>query len=171
MDASSERSLAETAQAAAAHLTAAAQTVAVAESSTGGLISAALLAVPGASAYYLGGSVIYTLPSRRHILGIRRADVEGLAPMTEEMVLPFAQKARDQLDPTWGIAELGIAGPTGVRYDKSQPEIAPGSSVIAVTGPKTLTTRVSTGHNDREQNMWAFAKAALGLLAEASEQT
>ena len=145
--------------------------MAVAESSTGGLISAALLAVPRASAYYLGGSVIYTLESRRHILGIRRDDVAGLKPMTEEMVVPFATKAREQLGATWGIAELGIAGPTGVQYDKSAPEIPAGSSVVAVTGPVTLTKQISTGHNNREQNMWAFAEAALTLLAQACQQT
>ena len=54
------------------------ETVAVAETSTGGLISSALLAVPGASAYYKGGSVIYTLASRKELLGINRAHVEGL---------------------------------------------------------------------------------------------
>ncbi len=171
MTASSTHSLEVLASEAAEQLKKATQTVAVAESSTGGLISAALLAVPRASAYYLGGSVIYTLPSRRHILGINRDDVAGLKPMTEEMVLPFARKAKEQLDATWGVAELGIAGPTGVRYDKSDPEIAAGSSVIAVTGPITLTTSVTTGHNNREQNMWAFAAAALSLLAKACKQT
>jgi len=156
---------------AADRLKATGQTVAVAESSTGGLISASLLAVPRASIYYLGGSVIYTLKSRRHILRIGRDDVAGLEPMTEQMVVPFAHKAREQVGATWGIAELGIAGPTGVQYDKSAPEIAPGTSVIAVAGPTTLTTKVSTGDDDREGNMWAFAAAALDLLAEACQQT
>ena len=90
MTVSSPDSLEALAQGAAAQLKAAGHTVAVAESSTGGLISAALLAVPRASAYYLGGSVIYTLPSRRHILGIKRDDVAGLMPMTEEMVVPLS---------------------------------------------------------------------------------
>jgi len=70
--------LAERAREAAEALRAAGETVVVAESSTGGLISAALLAVPGASAYYRGGSVIYTLEARRALLGISRADVAGL---------------------------------------------------------------------------------------------
>ena len=92
------------------------ETVAVAETSTGGLISSALLAVPGASAYYKGGSVIYTLESRRELLGINRSQVEGLEPMTEAMALRFAEVARAQLKVTWSIAELGIAGPTGAPY-------------------------------------------------------
>lgn len=155
------------AETAAARLTAANQTIAVAESSTGGLISAALLAVPGASAYYLGGSVVYTLQSRRHILGIRRDDVAGLEPLTEAMVERFAVKAQEQLGATWGIAELGVAGPTPAGYGPPGEGIAAGQSVIAVTGPKTLTTTVSTGHNDREKNMWEFTAAALTLLANA----
>jgi len=93
-------SLAGPARDAAQALRAAGQTVAVAESSTGGLISAALLAVPGASAYYRGGSVIYTLEARRTLLGIRRADVAGLEPLTEAMAARFAEVARRQLDAT-----------------------------------------------------------------------
>ena len=92
------------------------ETVAVAESSTGGLIAASLLSVPGASAYFLGGSVVYTLASRRELLEIRAADVEGLQPLSEAMVQRFARRARAQLGTTWGIAELGAAGPAGARY-------------------------------------------------------
>jgi nicotinamide-nucleotide amidase len=142
-----------------------AETIAVTESSTGGLISAALLAIPGASAYYMGGSVVYTLPSRKKILGITRADVEGMEPLTSEMVSAFAQKARAQLDTTWAIAELGVAGPTGARYGH-----APGLSVLAVDGPVQLTKLVETGSADREENMWAFTQAALVLLSEALSQ-
>ncbi|MEQ9002892.1 MAG: CinA family protein, partial [Pseudomonadales bacterium] len=119
----------------AALLKARGETVAVAESSTGGLIAASLLAVPRASAYFLGGSVVYTLASRRALLEITAADVAGLEPLTEAMAERFAARARAQLDATWGLAELGAAGPTGTPYGH-----APGISVIAVTGPVTLTT-------------------------------
>ncbi len=138
------------------------ETVAVAESSTAGLISAALLAVPGASAYYQGGSVIYTLVSRRELLGIRKADVEGLEPLTGAMVQRFAEKAQAQLGATWGVAELGVAGPTPARYGHDA-----GLSVIAVTGPVTLTQVIETGSNDRQANMWAFTDAACQLLLRA----
>jgi PncC family amidohydrolase len=138
------------------------QTVAVAESSTAGLISASLLAVPGASAYFKGGSVVYTLESRKELLGISRADVEGLEPLTEQMVLRFAEIARAQLDAIWGIAELGVAGPAGARYGHP-----PGISVLAVVGPNDLSTTVTTGSDDREQNMWAFTAAAMQLFDEA----
>jgi len=141
------------------------QTVAVAESSTAGLISASLLAMPGASAYFMGGSVIYTLESRKHILGISRDDVEGLEPLTEAIVMRFAEKARAQLNTTWAVAELGVAGPTGARYGHP-----PGISVLAVDGPVKLTQTVTTGNSDREQNMWAFTEQAIQLLARALEE-
>ncbi|MEM7080242.1 MAG: CinA family protein [Pseudomonadota bacterium] len=140
-------------------------TIAVTESSTAGLISAALLAVPGASAYYLGGSVVYTLTSRRKLLGIRREDVDGLEPLTEAMTAVFAQKVRAQFEATWSIAELGVAGPTGARYGHP-----PGISVLAVDGPRSLTAVVDTGSADREENMWTFTRNAMGLLEQALSQ-
>jgi PncC family amidohydrolase len=140
-------------------LKASGETVAVAESSTGGLIAASLLAVPGASAYFLGGSVVYTLASRRELLRISAADVEGLAPLSEPMVRRFALRAREQLAATWGLAELGAAGPTGARYGHPA-----GTSVLAVVGPETASITLQTGSDDREANMWQFAAAALELF-------
>ncbi len=141
------------------------ETVAVAESSTGGLISASLLSVPGASAYFLGGSVVYTLVSRRELIRITAADVEGLEPLSEPMVRKFAERAREQLNATWGVAELGAAGPTGVRYGHPA-----GTSVIAVTGPVTLSTTIQTGSDDREANMWRFTNSALCLLRDVLDR-
>ena len=135
------------------------ETIAVAESSTGGLISASLLALPGASAYFQGGSVVYTLASRRELLRIRAADVEGIEPLSEPMVRRFAQRAREQLGTTWGLAELGAAGPTGARYGHPA-----GTSVLAVDGIVTASITVQTGSDDREANMWAFTTSALMLL-------
>lgn len=140
------------------------ETICVTESSTGGLISAALLAIPGASAYFVGGSVVYTLESRKKILGITRDDVEGMAPLTHEMVSAFAQKARAQLETTWAISELGVAGPTGARYGHP-----PGISVIGIDGPTPMAIDVNTGDDNREANMWAFTRAALNLLDQALE--
>jgi PncC family amidohydrolase len=152
----------ETVSRIAQRLKARGETVAVAESSTGGLISASLLAVPGASAWYLGGSVVYTLVSRRELIRITAADVEGLEPLSEPMVRKFAQRARDQLGASWGVAELGAAGPTGARYGHPA-----GTSVIAVAGPVTLSRTLQTGSADREHNMWQFTRAALALLDAA----
>ena len=134
-------------------------TVAVAESSTGGLISAALVAIPGASEFYVGGSVVYSLPSRRELLRMRRADVQGIEVLSEAMALRFAEHARAQLDTTWAIAELGVAGPADSPYGHPA-----GTCVIGVAGPRTASLRIDTNSNQRENNMWRFADEALQVL-------
>lgn len=136
-------------------------TVSVAESSTGGLISANLLAVPGASRYFQGGSVVYTLASRRAYLDLDRERLADLKPLTEEMVQEFAHAARLKLETNWGIAELGAAGPAGTPYGH-----APGISVIGISGPINRTITIETGSADREQNMLTFTEEALHLFAE-----
>lgn len=141
------------------------QTVAVAESSTAGLISSCLLAVPGASAYYLGGCVIYTMDARRNILGLADEVLKAQKPVTEDYVTLCAETVRNQVNATWGVGELGIAGPTGSRYGHDA-----GISVVGVSGPVSLARKIETGHNDRERNMWAFADGALALLLEAVKQ-
>jgi len=156
-------SLADQAIAIGQRLTAAGHSIAVAESSTAGLLSAALLSVPGASAFYRGGSVIYTLESRRALLGIRGTDVAGLEPLSEPMVERFAEVAQAQLQTSWALAELGAAGPTGARYGH-----AAGTCVLAVVGPKVLTATLSTGSTNRRENMLLFAQRALQLLDEVT---
>lgn len=138
------------------------QTLGIAESSTGGLISASLLAVPGASAYFLGGTIIYTLRARRDLLGIDDATLARQEPLTESYVALCADTIRERLGATWGLAELGASGPAGTPYGHP-----PGICVVAVSGPVTLTRRLETGLADRETNMWIFARAAFALLAEA----
>src|SRR5881628_3493650 len=135
------------------------ETIAVAESSAGGLISAALLAVPGASAYFLGGAVIYTQAARRALLRVPDESVKGVRSSTEAYALLKARAIRELLDATWGLAETGASGPTGNRYGD-----APGHACIAVAGPVERVITVETGDADRERNMWAFAKRALELL-------
>lgn len=131
-------------------------TVSIAESSSGGLVAARLLAVPGASMYFLGGSVVYTLPSRRAYLDVRREDVEGIAPLSADMAAVFARSAREKLSATWGIAELGAAGPTGSRYGHDA-----GTTAIGIDGPLNHSLVSKTGHSDRGQNMWDFSESVL----------
>jgi nicotinamide-nucleotide amidase len=137
-------------------------TVAVAESSAGGLISAALLAVPGASAYYLGGGVIYTHSARRRFLQVPDSAVAGLRSSTEAYALLKARAVRDLVGTTWGLSETGAAGPTGNRYGDGA-----GHACIAAAGPVERVITLETGATDREANMWAFAQAALDLLKGA----
>ena len=141
------------------------QTIAVAESSTGGLISSALLAIPGASAYFLGGSVIYTLEARRELLGLSDQQLDNLKPLSEEYVSVCARTIRQKLGATWAIAELGATGPGDTRYGHS-----PGICVLAIDGPVQLTRQIETGSGDREENMWAFVAAAVELLDQALNQ-
>jgi nicotinamide-nucleotide amidase len=134
-------------------------TIAVAESSAGGLISAALLAVPGASVYFLGGGVIYTQPARRTLLRVEDESLHGIRASTEAYALLKARRIRELLGATWGLSETGASGPTGNRYGD-----APGHACIAVAGPVERAITLETGHGDREKNMWAFATRALELL-------
>jgi nicotinamide-nucleotide amidase len=135
------------------------ETIAVAESSTGGLIGAALLAVPGASAYFVGGGVIYTQTARRALLQIHDDSVKGIRSSSEPYALLKARTIRERLGTTWGLAETGATGPAGNRYGD-----APGHTCIAIAGPVERAITLETGHGDREKNMWTFARAALELL-------
>lgn len=139
------------------------ETVAIAESSTAGLISAALLAIPGASAYFLGGAVVYTRQSRTALLSVSEAELAGIRPDTEPYALLMARKIRGQLGATWTIGETGAAGPTGSRYGDPA-----GHSCTAVVGPKgERASTLETGSSDRLDNMRAFAQAALDLFEKS----
>jgi PncC family amidohydrolase len=145
-----------------ARLRARGETVAVSESSTGGLISAALLAQGGASAYFLGGAVVYTLPARTGLLGITPEEMAGMRSASEPYALLAAQRIRAKLGAVWGLSETGAAGPSGNRYGD-----AAGHSCIAVTGPVEMVRTIETASSDRVANMRVFAAAALALLDEA----
>jgi|SRR5579862_2938581 len=146
----------------AALLRAKKQHIVIAESSTGGLISSALLAMPGASDYFLGGAVVYTQQSRNAFLALGKDDLGTTRPSTEAYALIAARRARERLGADWALAETGAAGPTGNRYGD-----ATGHSCIAVSGPLERTITIETGSADRIANMRAFAAAALDLLAAA----
>ena len=135
------------------------QTVAVAESSAGGLVSASLLAVPGASAYFLGGAVNYTAQAREQFLGISAADMAGMRSSSEPYAMLLARTLRTRFGTAWGIAETGASGPGGNRYGD-----AAGHSCLAVSGPVERVVTLETGHGDRAANMRAFTLALLDLF-------
>jgi nicotinamide-nucleotide amidase len=145
----------------AAILKARKETLVVAESSTGGLISAALLSVAGASAYFLGGGVVYTLKARRILFDVPDTAVAGMRSASEPYAALMARVARERFAATWGIAETGATGPTGNRYGDP-----PGHTCIAVAGPVQRNITLETGSADRVANMRAFAAAALDLFAQ-----
>jgi PncC family amidohydrolase len=136
-------------------------TVSVSESSGGGLISACLVAVPGASDYYVGGVVSYTRDSQKGFLHVPDAAMEGIRASTEAYALLNARALRDAVGTTWALSETGASGPTGNRYGDSA-----GHACIAVSGPVERSITVETGDSNREANMWVFARRALDLLEE-----
>jgi nicotinamide-nucleotide amidase len=138
------------------------ETIAIAESSTGGLIAAALLAIPGASAYFVGGAVVYTKVARVALLGLGDADMQGLRAATEAYSLLVARRVRERHGATWGLGETGASGPSGNRYGDPA-----GHACVAVAGPIERAVTLETGSADRRANMDAFAKRALDLLYEA----
>src|SRR5271167_2917904 len=135
------------------------QTIAVAESSTGGLISSALLAVPGASTYFLGSAVVYTRDARRILMDIPDAEMKGIRSASEVYAKLLANRIRERFSSHWGLSETGATGPTGNRYGD-----AAGHSCMAVAGTDTTVITLETGSADRLGNMHAFASTALNLL-------
>jgi nicotinamide-nucleotide amidase len=137
------------------------QTIAVAESSTGGLIAASLLAVPGASAYFLGGAVVYTRDARRILMDIPDDAMKGIRSASEPYAKLLASQMRKRFATDWGLSETGATGPTGNRYGD-----AAGHSCMAVAGPQAEVRTIETGSADRFSNMQVFAATALNLLLQ-----
>ena len=140
------------------------QTIAVAESSTGGLISAALLAVPGASAYFLGSAVVYTRDARRILMDIPDDAMKGIRSASEVYAGLLASRIRERFSSHWGLSETGATGPTGNRYGD-----AAGHSCIGVAGLVPSAMTLETGSTDRVANMQVFAATALEFLLKNLE--
>ncbi len=155
------RDLVAIAEQIAAKLVARHQTIAVAESSTGGLISAALLAVPGASSYFLGSAVVYTRDARRILMDIPDEAMTGIRSASEPYAKLLASQIRRRFSTDWGLSETGATGPAGNRYGD-----AAGHSCMAVAGPHSSVITLETGSTDRLGNMHVFAATALNLLLQ-----
>ena len=129
------------------------------------MISAALLAVPGASAYFLGGAVIYTAAARAALIDVsarRHESARACAPSTEAYAALLATRIRERHNATWGLGETGAAGPPATAM-ATMPAIPASRSRARPRAPITI----ETGDADRQANMRAFAKHALELLADA----
>lgn len=138
------------------------ETIAVAESSAGGLISAALLSVGGASAYYRGGAIVYTPKARAALMGVTKDQMEGMRSASEPYARFMARRVREHMAATWGLVETGATGPSGNAYGD-----AAGHCCVALSGPIELSLTIETGHGDRTANMETFRDAALQLLLDA----
>jgi len=152
-------------EAVASLLRARGETICVAETAAGGLVSAALLATPGASRFYRGGLTLYTLESRIAFAGWTDRDIQTYDGPTPSLVAGLASHVRGTLKATYCVGESGTAGPTA---SGKTPNRQPGYVALAVVGDKdTLSKDLDTGlGNDRQANMVAFAVAALGLVHE-----
>jgi PncC family amidohydrolase len=149
----------------AAKLVARKQTIAVAESSTGGLIAASLLAVPGASAYFLGGAVVYTRDARRLLMDIPDDAMKGIRSASEPYARLLAETVRRRFSTDWGLSETGATGPTGNRYGD-----AAGHSCIGISGSEQAVMTLETGSADRPANMHVFAATALNFFLQNLER-
>ena len=140
------------------------ESVAVAEGSAGGLISAALLSIPGASSYYVGGTVIYTVTASRAWMSGEVEVPSGMRGATETFASYLASSVRRKVDATWGLGEAGAAGPANPYGDPA------GHSWLAIDGPRSATRNVLTGLDDRSENMLAFTVASLELFVEVLDR-
>ena len=136
------------------------ESIAIAESSAGGLVSAALLSVPGASEYFMGGGVIYTRAARRGLLDFSELDAQMRAA-TQHYASRLASDIRDRLGATWGIGESGATGPSGNSYGN-----APGHTCFAIVGPVSRAMTIETGSDVREANMWRFAEETIAFARQ-----
>ena len=141
------------------------ETIGITESSCGGLISAALVSIPGASAYYRGGVVSYTRVAHKALLGVPDSAMEGIRASSEPYAELNSRTVRAAMETTWALSETGASGPTGNRYGDSA-----GHACFAVAGPVEKSLTVETGSDDREANMWVFTQAALGLLEQCIKE-
>lgn len=139
-------------------------TLAVAETTTGGLVSAALLSVSGASKFFVGGATVYTTKSRRIWAGWTDENLLNYKGPTPQLVTELAVNVREQMDATYCIGESGATGPTvpGPPFVH-----VAGQTCIAIVSREGFATRVvNTGVAEREKNMVAFTKASLVLLRD-----
>ncbi|MEM1390308.1 MAG: CinA family protein [Pseudomonadota bacterium] len=133
------------------------ETLGISESSSGGLISAALLSVAGASQWYRGAGVIYTPNGFYGLMGLERDDIKGMRSSTEPYAAFMARHVRQKLRTNWGLSETGAAGPTGNPYGD-----AAGHTCTAIVGAGTTSSRtLETGLDNRRENMTLFAEEAL----------
>ncbi|MEQ9145975.1 MAG: CinA family protein [Parvibaculaceae bacterium] len=139
--------------------------LAVSESAVGGLVSASLIAQPGASAFFLGSTVIYTREAGRILRRGNDLNLKDIEPLTPPFVQVLAHGFREQMGADWATSEMGAAGPAGSPYGP-----AAGTGCVAVSGPVSRARLVETGSGDRIANMRAFGRAKLELLIECLEE-
>lgn len=142
------------------------ETIAVCEAACGGLISSYLVSVPGASEWFYGGTMVYSLKSRLKLSGWDSQDIDTYTGPSTNVALRLARNLRLELGATWTLSETGYASqsPLAVAND---PEAAnkTGTVYFGISGPdRDLSKVYATGSTERCQNMQAFALQGLKFL-------
>jgi nicotinamide-nucleotide amidase len=140
------------------------ETVATAESLTGGLVAAALTSVPGSSAAVRGGVVAYATDLKAALLGVPPDLLERHGAVHGAVAEAMAEGARDRLGASTGVATTGVAGP-----DPAEGKPV-GTVFVAVAGPGGLASRQLALTRDREEIRSATVESVLGLLVGALQE-
>ncbi len=140
------------------------QTVAVAESCTGGLLGAELTRQAGSSAYFKGGILAYCNELKASLLDVPQKVLQQHGAVSAECAAAMAEGARKKTQADWALSVTGIAGPGGATPDKPV-----GLVYLGLSGPRT-TTRRCLFQGDRDQVRQQSVQAALQLLREALDE-
>ena len=141
------------------------KTVACAESCTGGNIARMITAVPGASAYFLGGVVAYANRVKQNVLGVRAEDLEAFGAIRKTVAMNKAEGVRRVTGADYAVSTTGIAGPDGGTPGKPV-----GTVWIAVAGPNGSHAEKFTFSRTRERNIGRASVKAISLMLEEMEK-
>ncbi|HZM82459.1 MAG TPA: CinA family protein [Candidatus Limnocylindrales bacterium] len=137
------------------------QTMATAESLTGGLVAATVVDVPGSSKVLRGGLVVYATDLKHSLAGVDSGLLESEGPVSAAVAVSLAQGARSRCGADWGVATTGVAGPD------SQNGLPVGTVFVAVCGPGVEEVRGLSLEGDRPTIRAATVQAALSLLLDS----
>lgn len=155
------------------------QTLSISEAACGGLISAYLVSVPGASDFYIGGKLLYSLRTRLKLSGWSDTEVSNYMGPSEQVALKLARTTKYELGSTYVLSETGFAGPStdlhlrngdSTESDKDNDkdkDSGVGTVYIGLSGPSgDASSCFHTGITNRNVNMAEFAKLGLSFLLE-----
>jgi PncC family amidohydrolase len=148
------------------------ETVSVSEGACGGLLSAYLIARPGASQFFDGGRLIYSLKSRLKTSGWNSEQIKSYTGPSEQVALKMARNMRIEFGSTYVLSETGYAGPSanvsGVEnMSITEDDAKVGMVYLGISGPnRNYSCEMFSGSTDRSTNMQLFAQYSLQFFLE-----
>ena len=136
------------------------QTMATAESLTGGLVAATIVEIPGVSSVYRGGMVVYATELKHSLAGVPEGLLAERGPVDPDVARELALGVRDRCGADWGLATTGVAGP------EPQDGVPVGTVYVAVAGPDGATVRELRLKGNRAEVRDGSVTAVLTLLVE-----